>query len=92
MNANQTELIARLAKINIVASFNGSFLNCEKLIVDGKKKIRNKASFVFDDAEGCYGARLIKSSLKGTYGFAIADWAFDIITKFSEETGKQEVI
>lgn len=92
MTANQNELIARLAKINIVGKFNGSFLNCSKAIkrTNGKSQTMS-CSFVFDDAEGCFGGRYVAKSAKGTYGEAIRDWAFEIITQFAQETGKQEV-
>ena len=91
MTPNQAELVARLANIDIVGTFNGSFLNCSKVIKRTNGKLQTmKASFVFDDAEGCFGGRYVPRSAKGTYGEAVRDWAFEIIVKFAEETAGQE--
>lgn len=93
MTPNQTQLIARLAAKSIEAKFNGDFLNVSKSITRTNGKTQKmSASFVFDDAAGCYGAKYVQRSAKGTYGEAVRDWAFDVIVKFAEETGKQEVV
>ena len=71
------------------ASFNGSFLNCETDIKSGSKVKKQKWSFVFDSAEDCQGARLVRKS--GTYAEHFAKETFAVICEFSAQVAKEEV-
>ena len=87
MSQMQTSLIAAIkAKRAIIkATFKGNLLNCQVAIekTNGKKQIQ-KFSFVFDDAEACMGARLIQSSVKGTYAHHYAKDVFDAYLAWDE--------
>ena len=68
------------------ASFNGSFLNCEADITSGSKVKKQKWSFVFDSAEDCQGAKIVKQS--GTYAEHFARDTFEAICNFSASVAK----
>ena len=77
----QNQLIEKLAKKNITATFNGDFLNCKRSLKSGKKTKWQKFSFVFDDAEGTYGSRLIRHGMKGAFCEMFAEQAAEIIAE-----------
>ena len=87
----QKQLIEKLAEKNISASFNGDFLNCRRAMKSGKKTKWQKFSFVFDDAAGTYGHRLIKSNMKGAYCEMFAEQAAAIILEHEKIAGQVEI-
>ena len=87
----QKQLIDKLAEKNIVASFNGDFLNCKRAMKSGKKTKWQKFSFLFDDAAGIHGHRLLKTGMKGAYCEMFAEQAASIILEHEQIAGKVSV-
>ncbi len=97
MTPLQTSLIEAIrAKREIIrATFKDGLLVCEVTVFKvGGKKLRfvvrqtQKFAFAFDDAEACMGARLIHSSVKGTYAHHYADDVFNAYLEWNEITSK----
>lgn len=87
----QKQLIENLAQKSILATFNGDFLNCKRAMKSGKKTKWQKFSFVFDDAAGTYGYRLIARGMKGAYCEMFAEQAAAIILEHEGVAGSVEL-
>jgi len=95
MTPLQTSLIEAIrAKREIIrASFKEGLLVCEVTVFKvGGKKQTQKFAFAFDDAEACMGARLIQSSVKGTYAHHYADDVFNAYLEWDEITSKMLLV
>jgi hypothetical protein len=91
MTPLQTSLVEAIrAKREIIrASFKDGLLVCEATVIKvGGKKQMQKFAFAFDDVEACMGARLIHSSVKGTYAHHYADDVFSAYLEWDEITSK----